>query len=386
MIHRLINLPKQKSFFLFGARGTGKSWLLSQHFSHEEAFFVDLLDPSLADRLMAYPHEFVDLITPHEGKKKWIVVDEIQKVPKLLDLVHQSISQRKFHFALTGSSARKLKRGAANLLAGRADVFNLYPLTHVELMDAFELDKALSFGSLPEVSLAMADIERQRFLKAYVQTYLKEEIVSEQIVRNLPPFRRFLDVAGQQHTEIIHYTNIAKDIGSDAKTVSNYFDILEDTLLGMRLMAFDRSIRRQQKTAPKFYFFDNGVPRVLTGQIDYRAVEKTPEFGKLFEAWIINEVHRLLTYKEKQFKLSYLRLNDKIEADLIIERARFPLMICEIKATSQVAAHHLSGVCEISKKLGKTRPILISNDPNRKIISGVECMHWRDWLFELQQE
>lgn len=300
MIHRICNPSKSNSFFLFGARGTGKTTLLKQLFSESEALFIDLLDLELSDRLMAYPGELSSLLDAQVGKKKWVIIDEIQKNPKLLDTVHQAISQNKFKFALTGSSARKLKRGAVNLLAGRAFIFYLFPLTKQELGDQFNLDRVLSFGSLPDVVTASSEVDRLRFLKSYTQTYLREEIVSEQIVRNLPPFRRFLEVAAQQNADIVHYTNIAKDIGSDAKTVSNYFEILEDTLLGFRLSAFDRSIRKQQKKAPKFYFFDNGIVRVLTSQVDYQAVPKSPEYGRLFEAWVINEVHRIRRSRRHQ--------------------------------------------------------------------------------------
>lgn len=384
MLHRTIKLLKKKSFFLFGARGTGKSWLLEQEFKRSETVFIDLLDLGVCDRLIAYPGEFSAMIGSEEGKKEWVVIDEIQKAPRLLDLVHQAISQNRFKFALTGSSARKLKRGGANMLAGRAHVFYLYPLTHIELGDRFDLDTTLSFGSLPEVVLSDGDQDRQRYLKAYVQTYLKEEVVSEQIVRNLPPFRRFLDVAAQQNSQIIHYTNIAKDVGSDPKTISNYFEILEDTLIGFRLQAYDRSVRRQQKTAPKFYFFDNGIVRVLTGQVDYRAPEKTTEYGELFETWVVNEVHRILTYKEKQFKLSYLRLSEKTEVDLIIERAKHPLTLCEIKSTTHVDERHSNSLNEAAKKMGTVCKVVVSNDKTRKVITGVKCMHWRDWFRTLE--
>jgi len=383
MIHRLVNISKQKSFFLFGARGTGKSYLLDQLFLPDEAVRLDLLDPDLSDRLTAYPERLLEILAPHVGKCSWVVIDEVQKIPKLLDIVHQRIAKRDFHFALTGSSARKLRRGSANMLAGRANHFELFPLTHRELGGEFDLEQVLSFGSLPEPALSTSDIEKQRFLKSYVQTYIREEIVTEQIVRNLPPFRRFLDVAAQGHADVVHYTNIAKDVGSDAKTISNYFEILEDTLIGMRLPAFEKSVRRQQKTSPKFYFFDNGIARTLTGQIDYRVVAKTPEHGRLFEAWLVNEAHRLLTYREKQFRLSFLRIDDDLEIDLIIERARQPLWAIEFKATDRVADYHVAALQKLSKKLGTCRTMLVSNDKTPQTVGGVSCMHWSTFLSEL---
>ncbi|RMD83765.1 MAG: hypothetical protein D6808_08155 [Candidatus Dadabacteria bacterium] len=191
MYHRLINLPKTRSFFLFGPRETGKTELLKRTFHPNESIFIDLLDPELSHKLSAYPKTVLELILPELGKKKWVVIDEVQKVPQLLDLVHQQITEKNFLFALTGSSARKLKKGKANLLAGRAFVFNLFPLTHRELGDDFDLDFYLGYGGLPDVYNIKNNLDRRRFLKAYAQTYLKEEIIAEQIVRNLPPFRRF---------------------------------------------------------------------------------------------------------------------------------------------------------------------------------------------------
>lgn len=263
---------------------------------------------------------------------------------------------------------------------GRASVFHLYPLTHVELGDRFDLEASLAFGTLPDVALENDDIEKRRFLSAYVQTYLKEEIIAEQIVRNLPPFRRFLDVAAQQNAEIVHYTNIAKDVGSDPKTISKYFDILQDTLIGMLLPAFDRSVRRQQKTAPKFYFFDAGIVRALTGEVDHRPVTSSTEYGKLFETFIINETHRILTYKEQSFKLSYIRLNEKLEVDLVLELPRSAPWLCEIKSAAHVDDRHVAGVVSVGKKLGKSEKFLISNDKQKKVVEGVTCMHWREWF------
>ena len=224
---------------------------MKQTFSEKDSIYIDLLDPELSARLSAYPNELLPLIEPEIGKKKWIIIDEVQKVPSLLDIVHKQISEKNFLFALTGSSARKLKRGAANLLAGRAFIFNLYPLTQKELGTDCNLSEALCFGTLPEVVNLKDKSDKKRFLKAYAQTYLQEEIIAEQIIRSLPPFRRFLDIVGLHITEIINYSNIAKDIASDPKTVSRYYEILEDTLLGFHLPTYGKSIRKQQRKAKK---------------------------------------------------------------------------------------------------------------------------------------
>ncbi|HCU23477.1 MAG TPA: ATPase, partial [Deltaproteobacteria bacterium] len=233
----------------------------------DEKVVLDLLDPELANELISYPSNLLARLAPYRGKRTWVVIDEVQKAPPLLDLVHKLIQEKQFKFALTGSSARKLKRGAANLLAGRAFIYHLFPLAAPELQDRFRLEEALKYGTLPEIFSFENASDKSAFLKAYGETYLKEEIITEQIVRNLPPFRRFLDVAAQMNTEVINYSNIAKDIHSDPKTVSGYYDILEDTLLGFRLHAYHRSIRQRQKKAAKFYLFDTGVARTLSGQV-----------------------------------------------------------------------------------------------------------------------
>ena len=247
MFQRNIKLSKLHSFFLFGPRGSGKSTLLDLFIKPDEKVVLDLLDAELAGDLMSYPNRLLSRLAPFQGKKPWVVIDEVQKAPQLLDLVHRLIKEKQFKFALTGSSARKLKRGAANLLAGRAFVYHLFPLTVPELQDRFCLNDALKFGTLPEIFTLENESDKAKFLKAYSETYLKEEIITEQIVRNLPPFRRFLNVVAQMDTEVINYSNVAKDIQSDPKSVSGYYDILEDTLLGFRLPAYHKSLRKQQK-------------------------------------------------------------------------------------------------------------------------------------------
>ena len=382
MYQRNLNLSKNKSFFLFGARATGKTALLRQFFADEEALFVDLLDPELVNRLSAYPNELLKIIKPHEGRRDWIVIDEVQKIPSLLDLVHQQLSKKNFKFALTGSSARKLKRGAANLLAGRAFLFHLFPLTHLELGNDFDLNQYLAFGGLPEIFHMTNDLDKRRLLKAYAQTYLKEEIVAEQIIRSLPPFRRFLDVVGQHTSEIVSYSNIARDIDSDPKTVTRYYEILEDTLLGFYLPSYTRSIRKQQKKAKRFYFFDTGVARALAGHVDDPIRSKTFEYGQLFETFIVNEIKRNLEYTERQYKLSFLRINENQEIDLIVEKGN-EVFLCEIKSTQKVDDRHAHSLKTLAGDFAGAKPRIISNDPVTKKIEGVLAVHWRQAIIEI---
>jgi predicted AAA+ superfamily ATPase len=376
MFQRLLNPSESHSFFLFGARGTGKSSLLRRLFPPKDALWLDLLDPQLTDRLTAYPNELLQHL---EGNNKpWIVIDEIQKVPRLLDLVHQQIEQKKLHFALTGSSARKLKKGSANLLAGRAFVFTLFPLSHREIGSGFRLDQALQFGTLPEAWNLETDREKTRFLKSYALTYIKEEILVEQLVRSLPPFRRFLEVAAASDSEVINYSNIAKDIQSDPKTVYGYYEILEDTLLAFRLPAFHQSIRKRQKKAPKCYLIDPGIVRTLSGQADFPLSKKSFEYGKLFENFIVNEIYKLLNYAEKQFQLSYIRVDEHQEIDLVIERAGYPIFLCEIKSTAHVDPRDSRHLEALGSSFSSAIKLLISNDPTPKKLGTCHALYWKE--------
>lgn len=383
MVPRLLKFSKSHSFFLFGARATGKTELLKSHFSDEEAVWVDLLDPELSSRLSAYPNELLEMILPHKGRKPWVVIDEVQKVPELLDVVHKQIAEKNFLFALTGSSARKLRRGGANMLAGRAFVFNLFPLTHKELAENFELEVSLSFGGLPDIHNFETDADRRRMLKAYAQTYVQEEIVAEQLLRNLPPFRRFLEVAAAASGEILSFTNIAKTIGSDPKTVSRYYDVLADTLLGIYVPSYGKTVRAQQRKAKRFYLFDTGVARVLAGKVDQPLLAQTQEYGKLFENFIVNEIHSLLTYGEKQFKLSYLRVSETQEIDLIVEIGTEELFLLEIKSSKKIDDRAARSLKSLSSCFKNPKLRILSNDPTPKQFGEVSALHWKQGIAEI---
>ena len=381
MFTRSLNISKDNSFFLFGPRGTGKSTFLETVLPDSDCLMLDLLDSDLFGRLQANPALITELVG--RVKKQWCVVDEVQKVPPLLDHVHQLIERTGQKFALTGSSARKLKRDQANLLAGRAFVFKLFPLTHRELGQRFDLDEILSYGSLPKIFSYQQPLDRVRFLRAYAETYLKEEIVVEQLIRNIPPFRRFLEVSAIQDTEIVSFSNIARDILSDAKTVSNYYSILEDTLLGFQLESYHTSVRKRQKKAPKFYFFDLGVRRSLAGTIDNPVVPKSFEYGSLFENLIINEIHRLLVYAERSFRLSFLRVDNDLEIDLILERSGMPTYLIEIKSTTQIHETHLHSLKTLRGSIPNSRCIVLSNDKLERVIDGIACLPWRKGIEEM---
>src|SRR3989339_340551 len=222
MFNRIISYSKSNSLFVFGPRGTGKTTLINQLFSKSDTLFIDLLNPVEEDLFIRYPHELEQRIKQFGKNIQCVVIDVVQKAPRLLDSVQGLIEKMGLRFVLTGSSSRKLKRGAANMLAGRAFVYTLHPLTSIEMADAFSLNEALSWGTLPKVHTLTNAADKADFLRAYALTYIKEEIVAEQIVRKLDPFRRFLEIAAQMNGKPVNYTRIAGEAGVDVKTVQNY--------------------------------------------------------------------------------------------------------------------------------------------------------------------
>jgi predicted AAA+ superfamily ATPase len=384
MVERLINPLKTNSFFLFGARGTGKSTFLRNHFpQNETVLWIDLLSPEEEDRYARNPLELAANLDAAPGKTKWVVLDEIQKVPKLLDVVHSRIESSKTRFAMTGSSARKLKREGTNLLAGRAFVYNLFPLTHRELGENFRLDSALMYGTLPGLLKFSTDEEKMSFLRAYALTYLKEEIWGEHIVRKLDPFRKFIEIAAQCNGEIINYANIARDVGADIKTVQSYFEILEDTLLGFTLEPFHQSVRKRQRQSPKFYLFDTGVRRALDRTLTIELKPGTYAYGKAFEHLVIAEAIRLNEYRQKDFRFSYLRTKDDAEIDLVVERPGTSTALVEIKSAQRVDDRDARSLERFASDIPKSEAFILSTDPKAKRIGKVKAFPWQQGLKEI---
>jgi predicted AAA+ superfamily ATPase len=380
MVHRLIRLPESNSFFLFGPRGTGKTTLLHEKFDAAGGVYIDLLDPTVEDVFARDPRELQYRVDALSGRPAKVVIDEIQKVPKLLDLVHKLIEETPHQFVLTGSSARKLKRGVSDLLAGRAFVFHLFALTSVELRSDFDLNSALRWGTLPKIFSLSTEEDRAAFLRAYALTYLQQEIKAEQIVRNLDPFRQFLEVAAQCNGRIINYSRIARDVGVDTKTVQSYFTILEDTLIGTILPAYHSSVRKRQNANPKFYFFDTGVKRALQRLLTIPLVERTYEFGAAFEHFVINEIMRLGAYRCPDWQFSYLRTKDDAEIDLIIDRPGAPTALIEIKSTETIRQGDTTTLARFADDFKNSECFCFSRDPNHKKIGPVTCVHWQDGL------
>lgn len=377
MFNRLIKPIKTNSFFVFGARGTGKSTFV-QGLVGDRARTFDLLDDEVFDQLMRRPKIVEDAAAARAYE--WIVIDEVQRLPKLLNTVHRMIEKSGQKFALTGSSSRKLKRGGANLLAGRAFVNTLFPLTSLEMGDAFDLAGALRWGTLPKLSALPLEDEKRAYLRSYCLTYVREEIQAEQVVRKLEPFREFLSVAAQSSGKLINYSHIARDVGAQVPTVQTYFQILEDTYLGFLLPSFHRSVRKSQLEAPKFYFFDNGVRKALEASLDSVPTEGTSQFGELFEAFVIQEVYRLNSYLATDYRMSHFRTKNGAEIDLVLTRGRRTLLV-EIKSSYRIDEIEVRKLARLSEGFGGgAESYYLSRDPHEAVIDGVRCLPWYRYL------
>ncbi|MFP5459839.1 MAG: ATP-binding protein, partial [Bacteriovoracia bacterium] len=330
-----------------------------------------------------HPEQLKEMIDAKRPAPQWVIIDEIQKIPKLLDVIHQVLFDKKIKFALTGSSARKLKRDAANLLAGRAFSYYLYPFSFLELGDQFDLNRALAFGTLPSVLQFDTQQDIKRFLLSYVHTYVKEEVLVEQLVRNIDPFRAFLEVAAQSNTEIINYTTLAKEAGINSKSVERYFSILADTLLGYFLEPYSRSVRERQRRAPKFYFFDCGVVRAISQEINQELLPSTFEYGKLFDQMVICEFFRLNQYYEKNWKFSYLRTGAGVEIDLIIEKSRKEVILVEIKSTAKIHDDHLSALRGLASSFPEAKRYVLCLEKIPRELDGVRILDWKEGIREI---
>ncbi len=384
MINRLLKISKSQSFFLFGPRGSGKSTWLRNEFIETDCFWVDLLNQRSEFELNKDPDQLLDQWRA-QGKKKWIIIDEVQKIPKLLDVVHRGIEEYRINFALTGSSSRKLKRGGANLLGGRAASRELYPFSSVELGNDFDLNTSLSLGLLPRLwtEKNLNTNDKVDALFSYVQTYLKEEVAAEQLVRNLDPFRRFLSSAAQCNAQIINQSHIERDSGVPQRQVARHYEILVDTLIGAYLEPFHQSLRKRQTAKSKFYFFDTGVVRTLKNVVSESLSASNYEYGNLFETFLIYEFIKINSALNLHWQFSYLRTKDDVEIDLIIEKPRGKPILVEIKSTSKIKSEDVSSLIKIKKDLHHEQAYLLSQDKIEKDIEGVRCIPWDKGVREI---
>ena len=373
-----IDLPPGQSAFLWGPRKTGKTTFLRQRFPDSLVF--DFLQ---TDRFLAFSNSPSLLreqlaAASEEQLRHPIILDEVQKVPMVLDEVHWLIENRGLSFILCGSSARKLKRGRANLLGGRAWRFEMFPFVTSEL-DNYNLLDVLNKGMIPSHYLQH---DARRSLKAYVQDYLKEEIFAEGLVRNLPAFSRFFDSMTYSHGELTNFLNISRDCGIDSKTVKEYYQILVDTLMGVFIHPFKKRQSRQVITlSPKFYLFDTGVAGVVTKRA--LSEEKGEIFGKAFEHFILSELLAYRSYKEKDFEIEFWRTKSGFEVDFILGNGEIAI---EVKGKSQIVLKDLRPIRSFRDEFGPKEAFVVCNEPAERIVDNIRIVPYRIFLKKLWVE
>jgi predicted AAA+ superfamily ATPase len=366
-IERFIDLEsmlKQKSYFLFGPRQTGKSTLVQHKLPAAKVY--NLLDNTLFLEFNSRPGRLKEEVS---GRDNLVVIDEIQRVPQLLNEVHLLI-EKGVRFLLTGSSARKLRSGGVNLLGGRAREAYLHPFVTAELGKLFDLDRALNAGLIPSIYFSN---EPKKDLASYVGAYLKTEIAAEALTRNVPAFSRFLGVAALCNAKIVNFSNVSNDAQVKRTTVYEYFEILKDTLLLRELAAFRKGRNRKPVCSSKYYFFDTGVARQLQGRV--AVTPGTPEYGDAFETFIINEVFAFSDYV-RPLNLSFWRTTTRCEVDLIIDDS----IALEIKGKPQISQDDLKGLNAIAEEGSFKRYICVSLDKRPRKSGKIEILHYNDFL------
>lgn len=360
-----------ESLFIWGARQTGKSTLLKNLFP--DALWFDLLQSDVFERFQKRPVQFRETILA-TASGTVVVVDEIQKIPALLDEIHWLMVNYSIRFVLSGSSPRKIIRSGANLLGGRALRYELYPLIYVEIPN-FDLLRGLNNGLLPRHYLSE---NPKKMLSAYIGNYLRDEIIAEAKIRNIGAFTKFLEAAAFSNGEMVNYTNIASDCGVSAITIKEYFQILEDTLIGRFVPSFQKKPKRRVILAPKFYYFDIGIANYLLkrGKIEMGS----EAFGSAFEHFIYHELYAHSNYSEGNYTISYWRTTSQIEVDFILGDHEVAI---EVKGTDNVQLRHLKGLKSFSEEYEVKKLIVVSNDPFERIIGNVIVLPWRNFLQRL---
>lgn len=360
MIERLAKktLPQKLSYFIFGPRQTGKTTLLG---TIDHVLKIDLLSTEEFFNYNRNPDLLYKQLKLNKKQSGTVWVDEVQKIPLLLDVVHKCIEEfPQVKFILSGSSTRKLRRGAANLLGGRAAIVNLYSLCFFEIENNFDLDFAITYGNLPKIytlgKLENDFISVRQLLKSYVITYLNDEIKAEALVRNLTGFQRFLEIAGSQFAQEINFSAIADESQLTDDTVKEYFSILEDTLIGYFLYPYSKSTRERLSKSPKFYFFDNGVTRAISNLEGDKPSNQ--ERGRLFEQYIFQELIKINEYFNKNLKFSLWRTYTGIEVDFLVEHQGKVLFAIECKSSKVITKRDFSALICFGKSFSKTRLIV----------------------------
>ena len=360
-----------ESLFLWGARQTGKSTLLKALFP--DSLWFDLLLSDVFERLQRKPSQLREIALTSDYNKP-IVIDEIQRIPELLNEIHWLIVNKNFRFILSGSSPRKIIRSGANLLGGRALRYELYPFISSEIPD-FDLLKALNNGLLPRHYLSS---NPQKLISAYIGSYLRDEIMAEAKIRNITSFSRFLEVAAFSNAEMVNYTNIASECGVSSPTIKEYFQILEDTLTGRFLPSFQKRPKRRVILAPKFYYFDVGIVNYLLkrGKIQMGS----EAFGNAFEHFIYQEIYAHSSYSGLNYSIAYWRTASKIEIDFVLGDHEIAI---EVKSTKMATSRHLKGLKSFAEEYTVKKSILISNDDYPRQMGDILVLPWKIFLQKL---
>jgi len=369
-ITRILDLSgilRNKSVFLFGPRQCGKSWLCDHTLG--EIHLLDLLSSETFIRLSQHP-EYIEQVGA-DGKP--IVIDEIQKLPGLLDEVHRLIEKKGFRFVLTGSSARKLRKNGVNLLGGRARIRRLHPFSAFELKNLFSIDRAVNYGLLPSVWFSD---EPEEDLADYIDEYLRQEIIAEGATRNLPAFSRFLEIAALSNGEQIDYTSISKDAQVPRSTVQEYFKILQETLLADEVSVWKRGVKRKTVETAKFYLFDSGVARRLTRRKE--TVEGTPEYGHLFETWVHHELRAYLDSRIRDGVVNYWRTPAGTEVDFVVGTTAI-----EVKSSKTIGKQDLGGLRTIAEEGSFEHRVLVCREPLPRVQDGIEILPYADFISRL---
>jgi uncharacterized protein len=368
--------PPQQSFFLFGPRGTGKSTLVKRYFA--EAIYLDLLDPEVFRTYSANPERLRERL--HAGPaNSTVVIDEIQKAPQLLSLVHSLIEQKAgWRFVLTGSSSRKLKRGGVDLLAGRALLCSLHPFLAAELGAAFSLPAAIQNGLLP---IVLDSSEPKKVLQSYAALYLREEVQMEGLVRNIGSFSRFLEAVSFSHGSPLNLANISRECQVERKVVEGYVSVLEDLLLAYRLPVFTRRAKRALAAHSKFYLFDAGVYRSLRPQ---GPLDRSAEIeGQALEGLVAQHLRAWIDYSGRDFKLHFWRTRSGVEVDFVIYGAD-GLFAIEAKNTARMQSQDLRGLRAFREDYPESRAYLLYRGKERLMKDGVLCLPCEEFLLALQ--
>lgn len=378
-ISTVSKILETRSVILFGPRQTGKTSYVKNQLKDQVSYTFNLLDTALQRRLLQNPSAMKEEIYAENLHDCVVFIDEIQKVPQLLDDVHLLIEERNIRFLLTGSSPRKIKHAGYNLLGGRASNRSFNPFSYMEIpadiRENLSLEKIFHHGMLPSV---FGSEEADDLLYSYTETYLQDEIAAEGAVRNLPGFTSFLSFAAKTNTEIINFSNLANDSGIKRQVITNWYEILEDTLIGYRVESWKNGSKRKITETAKFYFFDPGVARILTG-IPVPNESQT-EYGVLFENFIFCELKAYLDYRAKREKINYWRTqNGTLEVDFVINDTAI-----ETKTTRTVQKKDLKGLAAIAEEASFSKRIVVCREPGSRLTDdGILILNWRRFLEKL---